>query len=131
LVELHTPGQPKRVADRLAGEVARLLGEGIDPGHIASGLRLWSGKRLGTGLLPELVGEAMREPVIAQASRPRSRTDEAVGAALELARRCAIEDNDQSPFGRMLRGESVPDGEPTPWGAFLPQAGPVLLGAAS
>ncbi|MCK2239379.1 MULTISPECIES: hypothetical protein [unclassified Crossiella] len=103
LVTEHVPGQPQRVTGRLAAEVARLLAEGIPEQHIGNGLRLWAGKRLGTGLLPELVSEAMREPEISRASLPRSRTDDAVAAGLALAARYAIEDQDDTETGRLLR----------------------------
>lgn len=131
LVAELLPGQPSRVTGPLAGEAARLLGEGIAPEHVRAGLRLWRGKRLSVRMLPELVGEAMRESEIAEASRPVSRTDQAVTAALEMARRFAIEDNDDTPFGRMLRGESGTDTGPVPWSALLSTSEPVLLGAAS
>ncbi|WP_211305363.1 hypothetical protein, partial [Crossiella equi] len=103
LVAEHVPGQPQRVTGRLAAEVSRLLAEGIPSHHIGDGLRLWSGKRVGVGLLPELVSEAMREPQIMQASAPRSRTDDAVAATLAMAARYAIEDQDDTETGRALR----------------------------
>ncbi|WNV82237.1 hypothetical protein [Umezawaea sp. Da 62-37] len=93
LVAEHVPTLTRKVATRLAGEVAELLGEGIAAEHVTTGLRTWAGKRLGVGLLPELVAEAMRAPVIAQAAG-RSRSDDAVAAAMELVRRMAIEDGE-------------------------------------
>jgi hypothetical protein len=93
LVAEHVPNLTRKVATRLAGEVAELLAEGIAAEHVTTGLRTWAGKRLGVGLLPELVAEAMRAPVIAQAAG-RSRSDDAVAAAMELVRRMAIEDGE-------------------------------------
>jgi hypothetical protein len=93
LVAEHVPTLPRTVAVRLAGEVSRLLAEGIETEHVVTGLRTWAGKRLGVGLLPELVAEAMRAPVSAQAAG-RSRSDDAVAAAMELVRRMAIEDGE-------------------------------------
>ncbi|WNV86592.1 hypothetical protein [Umezawaea sp. Da 62-37] len=93
LVAEHVPTLPRSVVVRLVGEASRLLAEGITAEHVTAGLRTWAGKRLGVGLLPELVAEAMRAPVIAQAAG-RSRSDDAVAAAMELVRRMAIEDGE-------------------------------------
>ncbi|XVV06316.1 hypothetical protein ACQPW3_13370 [Actinosynnema sp. CA-248983] len=106
LVAEHLPGrQPGRVTVRLVAEVAGLLGEGIAPDDVGAGLRLWAGKRLGVGLLPELVGEAMRAPTIeaARLTAQRSRSDDRVGAAFALAARYAVEDGDDTDVGRALR----------------------------
>ncbi|MCS7484680.1 hypothetical protein ACFFQW_49185 [Umezawaea endophytica] len=93
LVAELVPNLPRTVVSRLVGQVSGLLGEGIAAEHVVTGLRTWAGKRLGVGLLPELVAEAMRAPVIAQAAG-RSRSDDAVAAAMELVRRMAIEDGE-------------------------------------
>lgn len=86
LVDEHVPEQPGKVRVRLVTEVAGLLAEGVDHEHIGNRLHLWSGKRLGVGLLAELVGEAMRAPVIDAARCSRiSRTDERVTSAFALA----------------------------------------------
>lgn len=104
LVAENTPVTTQAVGRRLAGEVEALLAEGIAPVHVAAGLRRWAGKRLGTTFLPELVSEEMRAGHIAAASAPSSRTDDVVRAALEMGRRMAIEDDDQTEIGLMLRG---------------------------
>jgi hypothetical protein len=108
LVTENTPTLPKSVTRQLAEQAEALLVDGEQPEHVAAGLRRWSGKTLPPRWLPELVGEAMRDQVITAANAPRSRTDEAVAATLAMARKFAIEDNDQSEFGRMLRGEATP-----------------------
>ncbi|MEU7525484.1 hypothetical protein AB0A74_07110 [Saccharothrix sp. NPDC042600] len=112
LVAEHLPGrQPGRVTVRLVAEVAGLLGEGIAPDDVGAGLRLWAGKRLGVGLLPELVGEAMRAPTIeaARLAAHRSRGDDRVGAAFALAARYAVEDGDDTGVGRALRAAAELD----------------------
>lgn len=107
LVAEHVPTQPRKVADRLVTEAARLLAEGIPGKQVAAGLRLWSRKRVGAGLLAELVGEAMRGPVIhrANATGALSTTDERVLAGLRLAAQLDAED------GRQPRGEPAALGE--------------------
>ncbi|GAB3873849.1 hypothetical protein GCM10029964_014800 [Kibdelosporangium lantanae] len=57
-------------------------------------MRSWAGKQLGTSLLPDLVAEAVRAPLIAVTSthRTRSTTDERVAAALALAEQYAAEE---------------------------------------
>lgn len=103
LVGEHVPHQPRRVLHRLTQEAARLLGEGLSGDQVAAGLRLWTTKRVGPGLLPELVGEAMRAPSIAAAGsgpggvRTASTTDARVSAALALAERYDREDNPPPP----------------------------------
>ena len=98
LVEQEVPGQPRATAGKLAREVAKLLGEGVDPVYITAGLRSWAGKRLGTGLLPDLVAEAIRAPMIAAAGArsSRSTTDDRVAAAFALAEQYAAEETDQA-----------------------------------
>lgn len=105
LVAEHVPSQPRKVADRLMVEAAALLAEGITPDQVTAGLRRWSRKRVGAGLLPEMVGEAMRE----RAAPPPSTADDAMAAALALARKVAEEDGDDTELGRILRTE--PDDE--------------------
>jgi hypothetical protein len=106
LVGEHVPRQPRKVLHRLTQEAARLLGEGLPGDQVAAGLRLWTSKRVGPGLLPELVGEAMRAPTITAAGaapsgvRTASTTDARVSAALALAERYEREDN---PPGREPR----------------------------
>ncbi|MGI8310697.1 hypothetical protein [Saccharopolyspora hattusasensis] len=112
LVAEHVPPQPRKVADRLAGEAARLLAEGIPGEQVAAGLRLWSGKRVGPGLLAELVGEAMRTPAIQQATASRgglATTDARVLAGLRLAEQLDVEDGRQpssiaAPLRELLAG---------------------------
>ncbi|WP_052684975.1 hypothetical protein [Lentzea aerocolonigenes] len=105
LVAEVLPGQPAKVADKLVTEVAALLAEGIGAAAVVAGLRLWSGKRLGVGLLAELVGEAMRAPQIdaAEFSRPPRNSDERVASAFALAAHYATEDGDDTELGRLLR----------------------------
>ncbi|MPZ84025.1 MAG: hypothetical protein GEV28_27975 [Actinophytocola sp.] len=103
LVGEQVPHQPRRVLHRLTQEAARLLGEGLSGDQVAAGLRLWTTKRVGPGLLPELVGEAMRAPSITAAGtgsggvRTASTTDARVSAALALAERYEREDNPPPP----------------------------------
>ncbi|RLK54847.1 hypothetical protein [Actinokineospora cianjurensis] len=97
LVAEHIPAQPRRVSDRLTAEAAALLAEGIAPDRVGAGLRRWSQRRVGAGLLPELVGEAMRT------AAPAGAAGNPLVAALELARRVAHEDQDDSELGRILR----------------------------
>ncbi|MEO6082541.1 MAG: hypothetical protein ABIQ18_05475 [Umezawaea sp.] len=123
LVDEHVPGQPGKVRTRLVTEVAALLAEGVDRTHIGQGLHLWSGKRLGVGLLAEIVGEAVRAPVIDAARRSGiSRADERVGSMFALAARYAVEDDDMTDIGQALRAaaeyERDQDG-PTPLGALM------------
>jgi hypothetical protein len=101
LVVDHVPVQPRRVTDRLVTETAVLLAEGIAPDRVIAGLRLWARKRVGAGLLAELVGEAMRERAT---SRPLVAVD-AQAAWLAMARRFADEDQDDTELGRILRTE--------------------------
>ncbi|MFC0434546.1 hypothetical protein [Kutzneria buriramensis] len=120
LVAENTPTLPKSVARQLVEHASALLVDGEQAEHVAAGLRRWSGKTLPPRLLPELVGEAMRGQVIAATNAPRSRADEAVAATLAMAQRVAVEDNDQSAFGRLLRGETPPaDGQPAVFGELL------------
>ncbi|PPK63498.1 hypothetical protein V5P93_000448 [Actinokineospora auranticolor] len=98
LVAEHVPAQPRRVTARLNTEAAALLAEGIGPDRVGAGLRRWSQRRVGAGLLPELVGEAMRT-----AAPPGAAGTAPLLAALELARRVAHEDQDDSELGRILR----------------------------
>lgn len=128
LVAENTPTIPKSITRQLTEHAAALLVDGEQPEHVAAGLRRWSGKTLPPRWLPELVGEAMREQVITAANAPRSRTDEAVAATLAMARRIAIEDNDQSEFGRMLRGETTPETrrQPAAIGDLLGELAPVV-----
>ncbi|MBM7771211.1 hypothetical protein JOD54_001415 [Actinokineospora baliensis] len=97
LVTDHVPVQPRRVTDRLAAEAAALLAEGIAPDRVGAGLRRWSQRRVGAGLLPELVGEAMR------VATPAGAAGNPLVATLELARRVAHEDQDDTDLGRILR----------------------------
>ena len=109
LVGEHVPHQPRKVLHRLTQEAARLLGEGLSGDQVAAGLRLWTTKRVGPGLLPELVGEAMRAPSITAAGtgsggvRTASTTDARVSAALALAERYEREDNPPPPEPRPVR----------------------------
>lgn len=109
LVGEHVPHQPRKVLHRLTQEAARLLGEGLTGDQVAAGLRLWTTKRVGPGLLPELVGEAMRAPTITAANsgqggvRTASTTDARVSAALALAERYEREDNPPQPEPRPVR----------------------------
>ncbi|WP_018686505.1 hypothetical protein [Actinokineospora enzanensis] len=98
LVADHVPAQPRRVTDRLTTEAAALLTEGITTDRVEAGLRRWAQRRVGAGLLPELVGEAMRTAAPAGAAGTTP-----LAAALELARRVAHEDQDDSELGRILR----------------------------
>ncbi len=105
LVGEHVPHQPRKVLHRLTQEAARLLGEGLSGDQVAAVLRLWTTKRVGPGLLPELVGEAMRAPSITAAAagagpggvRTASTSDARVSAALALAERYEREDNPPPP----------------------------------
>ncbi|MBP2325354.1 hypothetical protein JOF56_005739 [Kibdelosporangium banguiense] len=112
LVAEEIPGQPRATAGKLAREVSKLLGEGIDPGHITAGLRAWAGKQLGTSLLPDLVAEAVRAPMIAAtaARRSRSTTDERVAAAFALADQYAAEEARQSAISWDARESRSGDG---------------------
>lgn len=109
LVCEHVPHQPRKVLHRLTQEAARLLGEGLSGDQVAAGLRLWTTKRVGPGLLPELVGEAMRAPSITAAGtapggvRTASTTDARVSAALALAERYEREDNPPPPDSPPVR----------------------------
>lgn len=127
LVRATLPGQPRSVADSLVTQTAALLSEGIDAPTVVAGLRLWAGKRLSVRLLPELVGEAIRSPMIAaQAAGSRSRTDDRLKSALVQATRYAVEDDDRSDVGRMLR-ETVN----VPRGGDPLALGPLLAGATA
>lgn len=99
LVASTVPAQPRRVTDRLVSEAAALLAEGITSDRVGAGLRRWCRKRVGAGLLPELVAEAMREP----GNPMPATTDDGFAAALALARKVAIEDQDETELGRILR----------------------------
>jgi hypothetical protein len=101
LVAEHVPTQPRKVARRLVAEAAALLAEGVPADHVCAGLRQWSRRRVGAGLLPELVGEAMRTTT----APPPSTADDALAAALALARKVAEEDQDDTELGRILRTE--------------------------
>jgi hypothetical protein len=121
------------VTGRLVDQAAAMLAEGIAPEHIGEGLRLWAGKRLGVGLLPEFVGEAMRAPVIDAARRTatRSRTDDRVASAFELAARYAVEDDDETEVGRLLRAAVDQRHDQADGAATLPGAlGALVAGAA-
>ncbi|SDC25159.1 hypothetical protein [Actinokineospora iranica] len=102
LVTVHTPAQPRRVRDRLRGEVIGLLAEGVEPAVIAAGLRAWSCKRLPVSWLPELVAEHQRAAVVGAAPEQRAR---AVAAAegIERIRADAIAEDDRSPVGLAVR----------------------------
>jgi hypothetical protein len=106
LVSEHVPVQPRKVADRLVAEAGQLLAEGIGGEQVAAGLRLWATKSVGAGLLAELVGEAMRAPLIgaAGAARSRSTTDARVAAALALASEYEAEETGRGPMSGVLVG---------------------------
>ncbi|MCK2237726.1 MULTISPECIES: hypothetical protein [unclassified Crossiella] len=91
LVAELVPTQPSAVTSRLVDESARLLAEGLGVDQVGHGLRLWATKAVGAGLLPEIVGEAMRAPT-GNPSKT-STTDSRVNAALKLAERFAAEES--------------------------------------
>ncbi|MER7000717.1 hypothetical protein [Streptomyces sp. NPDC000410] len=67
----HRP--PSGILGHLGRETAKLLGEGIDPGHIRAGLALHRAKGLHPSTLPSLVHEAMnatRAGLVRPESRP-------------------------------------------------------------
>lgn len=52
---------PSAVRTQLTRQAATLLTEGIEPGVVEAGLRLWLSKDLSPSLLPSLVSQAMKE----------------------------------------------------------------------
>lgn len=104
LVRVHAPAQPPQVVARLRAEVITMLRAGVEPAHLAAGLRAWSSKQLTVSLLPELVGEAMRVERV-HASAGTRRSEMAAAATFERIRSDAIADSDTSPTGRAVRGQ--------------------------
>ncbi|WP_372497823.1 hypothetical protein [Streptomyces clavuligerus] len=64
----HTP--PNSVLGHLGRETAKLLAEGIDPGHVRAGLARHRVKALHPSTLPSLVHEAMNATPAARLDRP-------------------------------------------------------------
>lgn len=61
--ESEAADQPRASKDKLAKHVAELLDEGIDPGMIHAGLQRWVARPSARpGLLPHLVGDAIKDP---------------------------------------------------------------------
>ncbi|PWK83213.1 hypothetical protein C8D88_11198 [Lentzea atacamensis] len=104
LVTLHSPRQPRRVLDKLRGEVIGLLRDEVEPAAIAEGLRLWAGKCLSTAMLPELVGEVMRARTVNASPQVRQR-ERMMAATWEAIRSDAIAEDDRSPIGLAVRAE--------------------------
>ncbi|MGH3760277.1 hypothetical protein [Actinophytocola sp.] len=101
LVRTHSPAQPARVLTKLTTEVVGLLGDGVDPAHVAAGLRVWASKRLSVSMLPELVGEYMRAELVG-ATHDRVRSDADTVATFERLR--ATCDNG-SPVADVVLGD--------------------------
>lgn len=101
LVRTHSPAQPARVLAKLSTEVVGLLGDGVDPAHIAAGLRLWSSKRLSVSLLPELVGEYMRTELVGSTPE-RIRSDADTVAMFERLRATC---DTASPVAEVVLGD--------------------------
>ncbi|MEV1134522.1 helix-turn-helix domain-containing protein [Rhodococcus coprophilus] len=60
--ESEAADQPRASKDKLARHVAQLLDDGIDPGLIHAGLKRWVARpNVGPGLLPHLVGDAIKD----------------------------------------------------------------------
>jgi hypothetical protein len=103
LVRTHSPAQPARVLTRLTSEVIGLLADGVEPAHIAAGLRLWSSKRLAVSMLPELVGEYMRTDLATDTRRARSDADTV--AVFERLRATCHQAEDRSPVADAVLGD--------------------------
>ncbi|MGH7731805.1 MAG: hypothetical protein ACRENJ_11220 [Candidatus Eiseniibacteriota bacterium] len=121
LVSVHAPAQPRRVLERLRGEVIGLLAEGTESAVIAAGLRIWASKRLAVSFLPELVGEHMRATVASSGPDVR-RQAVAAAEAFEQIRADAIAEDDRSPVGLAVRGELPAHADPAELHALLVDA---------
>jgi hypothetical protein len=128
LVLLHSPAQPRRVLERLRGEVIGLLAEGLEPAIIAAGLRIWASKKLAVSMLPELVAEQMRGHL---AANPAALTqDLATVAMFERVRADAIGVDDRSVIGKAVRAELPAHTTPATLGELMREAGQRALALA-
>ncbi|MBP2320464.1 hypothetical protein JOF56_000849 [Kibdelosporangium banguiense] len=129
LVLVHTPEQPRRVLDRLRGEVIGLLAEGLEPAIIAAGLRIWASKTLATTMLPELVAEHMRAH-LTHTSPAALTQDLATVAMFERVRADKISADDRSVIGEAVRAELPAHTTPAELGELMREAGQRALALA-
>jgi hypothetical protein len=129
LVLLHSPAQPRRVLERLRGEVIGLLAEGLEPAIMAAGLRVWASKTLATSMLPELVAEQMRAHLTT--TSPATLTqDLATVAMFERVRADKIGADDRSVIGAAVRAELPAHTTPAELGELMREAGQRALALA-
>jgi hypothetical protein len=129
LVMLHSPAQPRRVLDRLRGEVTGMLAEGLEPAIIAAGLRIWASKTLAASMLPELVAEQMRAHLAATSPAALSQ-DLATVAMFERVRADAVGADDRSVIGNAVRAELPAHTTPAELGELMREAGTRALALA-